>query len=59
MEKTKSSEVSGCQVEEARIIVWSETILVGQEGAQRIWGAQKEFSNNCSHLYGGRKLPIL
>ena len=58
-EEERSSEVPRWQVEEARIIVQSETFLGGQEGAQRILGAQKEFSNNWSHLYGGRELPIL
>lgn len=54
-EMEKSSEVARWQTEETRILVQLETFLVGQEGAQ---GAkyQKEFSNNYSHLRGGRKL---
>lgn len=30
-------------MEEARIIAQSETLLMGQEGAQRIWGARRNF----------------
>lgn len=53
----KSGRVPRWQMEEARIVVQSETSLVGQEGAQ---GAKypKEQSNTCCHLCEGKELPV-